>query len=116
MLSFTHAIHEEVRRSGVHVMAVCPGYTHTEFHERAGLGQTALPEFVWQTPDQVVATALRDLERGRSLSIPGRDEQGAVRDDERRPRRHHPPRRRHRSSAVPAETAPTNEPASTNGK
>ena len=71
VLSFTQAIHEEVRGTGVHVMAVCPGYTHTEFHERAGLGETALPGFVWQTPDQVVATALRDLDRGRSVSIPG---------------------------------------------
>ena len=52
-------------------MVVCPGYTHTEFHERAGLGDTALPEFVWQTPDQVVAAALRDLDRGRAVSIPG---------------------------------------------
>jgi short-subunit dehydrogenase len=69
--SFTHAIHEEVRHTGVHVMVVCPGYTHTEFHERAGLGPTALPEFVWQSPDEVVAAALRDLDRGRALSIPG---------------------------------------------
>jgi short-subunit dehydrogenase len=69
--SFTHALHEEARGTGVHLMVVCPGYTHTEFHERAGLGETALPEFVWQTPDQVVAEALRDLDRGRALSIPG---------------------------------------------
>jgi short-subunit dehydrogenase len=69
--SFTHAVHEEVRQSGVHVMVVCPGYTHTEFHERAGLGDTKLPEFVWQSADQVVTAALRDLDRGRALSIPG---------------------------------------------
>jgi short-subunit dehydrogenase len=71
VLSFSHALHEETRGTGVNVMAVCPGYTHTEFHDRAGLGDTALPEFLWQTPDQVVAAALRDLDRGRALSIPG---------------------------------------------
>jgi len=71
VLSFSHALHEETRGTGVHVMALCPGYTHTEFHDRAGLGHTALPEFVWQTPEQVVAVALRDLDRGRALSIPG---------------------------------------------
>src|SRR5439155_17126815 len=38
--SFTRAIREEVRGSGVHVMLVCPGYTRTEFHDRAGLGPT----------------------------------------------------------------------------
>jgi short-subunit dehydrogenase len=69
--SFTHAIREEARGSGVTVMLVCPGYTHTEFHERAGLGATTIPEFAWQSADTVVATALRDLDRGRSVSIPG---------------------------------------------
>ncbi len=69
--SFTHAVHEEARATGVHVMVVCPGYTHTEFHERAGLGPTTVPEFMWQSADDVVAVALRDLDRRRSLSIPG---------------------------------------------
>jgi len=69
--SFSHAVHEEVRRRGVHVMVVCPGYTHTEFHERAGLGPTQVPEFMWQSPEEVVEAALRDLDRRRALSIPG---------------------------------------------
>ena len=46
------------RGTGVRVMLVCPGYTHTEFHDRAGLGCTDLPEFVWQSADAVVAAAL----------------------------------------------------------
>ena len=71
MHSFTHAVHEEARGTGVHVMLVCPGYTHTEFHERAGLGTTQLPEFVWQSADNVVDGALRDLDARRSVSIPG---------------------------------------------
>jgi hypothetical protein len=69
--SFTHAVHEEARGTGVRVLLVCPGYTHTELHERAGLGDTNLPEFVWQEADVVVDAALRDLDRGRSVSIPG---------------------------------------------
>ncbi|HEX5586310.1 MAG TPA: SDR family NAD(P)-dependent oxidoreductase, partial [Acidimicrobiia bacterium] len=69
--SFTHSVHEEARRAGVHVMAVCPGYTHTEFHERAGLGPSQLPEFLWQSAEEVVEVALRDLDRRRSVSIPG---------------------------------------------
>jgi short-subunit dehydrogenase len=69
--SFTHAIHEEARGTGVNVMLVCPGYTRTEFHDRAGLGRTELPEFVWQSAGTVVDAALRDLDRGRSVSIPG---------------------------------------------
>jgi len=69
--SFTHAVHEEARPKCVHVMAVCPGYTHTEFHDRAGLGTTQIPEFLWQSSDDVVRAALRDLDRRRSVSIPG---------------------------------------------
>jgi len=69
--SFTHAIHEEARGSGVRILLVCPGFTHTEFHDRAGLGDTELPEFIWQSAEQVVDAALRDLDRGRSVSIPG---------------------------------------------
>ncbi len=69
--SFTHAVREEARGTGVTVMLVCPGYTHTEFHDRAGLGKSEMPEFVWQSPDVVATAALRDLDRGRSVSIPG---------------------------------------------
>ena len=94
MLSFSHALHEETRGTGVQVMALCPGYTHTEFHARAGLGDTALPEFMWQTPDQVVAVALRDLDRGRALSIPGAVNKVLVRVHERLARRRQPESRR----------------------
>jgi uncharacterized protein len=69
--SFSQSVHEECRPHGVHVMAVCPGYTHTEFHERAGLGPTQIPDFMWQAADDVVAAALRDLDRRRVVSIPG---------------------------------------------
>jgi uncharacterized protein len=69
--SFSHSLHEECRGRGVHLMTVCPGYTHTEFHERAGLGPTRLPDFMWQSADDVVAAALRDLDRRRVVSIPG---------------------------------------------
>ena len=71
MNSFTHAVHEEAADKGVFVMAVCPGYTHTEFHDRAGLGTTQIPEMLWQSSDEVVRNALRDLDRRRSVSIPG---------------------------------------------
>ncbi|MEX2099841.1 MAG: SDR family oxidoreductase [Acidimicrobiia bacterium] len=69
--SFTQAVHEEARTRGVNVLLVCPGYTHTEFHDRAGLGPPGVPEFVWQAPETVVTAALRDLDRGRAVSIPG---------------------------------------------
>ncbi|HEX9467676.1 MAG TPA: SDR family oxidoreductase [Acidimicrobiia bacterium] len=69
--SFTQAVREEAKQHGVQVMVLCPGYTHTEFHERAGLKPSTLPEFAWQHVDQVVTAALRDLDRNRAVCIPG---------------------------------------------
>jgi uncharacterized protein len=69
--SLTHALHEEVRGTGVKVMVLCPGYTRTEFQERAGLDSSKVPNGLWQTPGQVVDAALRAFERGRSTCVPG---------------------------------------------
>jgi hypothetical protein len=69
--SFTHALHEELRGTGVRVMVLAPGYTHTEFHARAELPVDAIPELLWQTPEAVVAAALRAYERGRAVCTPG---------------------------------------------
>ncbi len=52
--------------------AVCPGYTHTNFHERLGLppGQEGVPKWMWLDAPKVVAESLRDAERGKPVSIP----------------------------------------------
>ncbi len=70
--SFTNAIHEELRGTGVKAMVLAPGFTHTEFHLRAGIDdQGQVPEFLWQSADEVVAAALRDYDRGKAVCIPG---------------------------------------------
>lgn len=70
--SFTNAIHEELRGTGVKAMVLAPGFTHTQFHERAGIDRTgSMPEFMWQTPDEVVDAALRAYDRGRAVCVPG---------------------------------------------
>ncbi len=69
--SFSEALAVEMRGTGVRVMAVLPGYTRTEFHQRAGIGAHG-PGMLWLSADRVADEALRDLKRGRILSIPSR--------------------------------------------
>ncbi|MFC4911618.1 SDR family NAD(P)-dependent oxidoreductase [Actinomadura gamaensis] len=55
----------------VRVMALCPGFVHTEFHERAGMDVSGIPGFMWLEQDRVVDEGLRDLRRGVEVSVPG---------------------------------------------
>ena len=68
--SFSQGIAAELSGSGVRVIAVCPGFTRTQFHQHAGSDVSAIPDWLWLTVDQVAAAALRDLRAGRSRSIP----------------------------------------------
>jgi short-subunit dehydrogenase len=51
-------------------MALCPGYTRTELHDRAGIDMSKLPGWAWLDADDVVSDGLRDLRRGRLVSVP----------------------------------------------
>jgi short-subunit dehydrogenase len=67
----------ELDGTGVRAMALCPGFVHTEFHERAGIDMTGIPEALWLDAPRVAADALDDLERGRRVSVPGPIYKGA---------------------------------------
>jgi short-subunit dehydrogenase len=51
-------------------MALCPGYTRTEFHERAGINMAKTPSWLWLSAEEVVREGLRDLRRGKIVSVP----------------------------------------------
>lgn len=71
VVNFTESVAAETDGSRVKVMALCPGFVRTEFHERASMDVSGIPEFLWLDADRVAAAALRDLARGVTVSVPG---------------------------------------------
>lgn len=69
--SFSEAVAEELRGSGVRIQALLPGFTRTEFQERAGIDVGAVPGFAWLEADDVVTASLQALERGQVVCVPG---------------------------------------------
>ncbi|MFE9096063.1 SDR family NAD(P)-dependent oxidoreductase [Streptomyces sp. NPDC007264] len=70
VVQFTQGAARDLAGSGVRLMALCPGFVRTEFHERAGMGTDNIPNWMWLDADKLVASALADLARGRTLSVP----------------------------------------------
>ncbi|MFJ6678900.1 SDR family NAD(P)-dependent oxidoreductase [Microbacterium sp. NPDC091382] len=72
VVSFSRWANAVYAPKGVTVTAVCPGFVHTNFHERLGLppGEEGVAPWMWLTAPQVVRESLADAARGRSVSIP----------------------------------------------
>lgn len=68
--TFSEALHQELQEHGVHVMALCPGFVRTEFHERANLTMDTLPESWWLNSRDLVRAALNDADRSVIISVP----------------------------------------------
>ena len=59
----------ELSGTGVYVQALCPGYTHTEFHQRANVDKTRIPAWWWMNADRVVAESLRAVKQLKPVVV-----------------------------------------------
>lgn len=71
--SLTESLHEEVKGTGVHVTALCPGLTRAEFQSVSNTShyQSNYPGFAWLDARAVAEAGLNDVAKGRALSVPG---------------------------------------------
>ena len=71
VLSFTEALHEELKPHGVKVSCLCPGPTRTEFGEVAGFGGNGLFDRTAMNAPEVVEAGIAGLEKNRAVVVPG---------------------------------------------
>jgi short-subunit dehydrogenase len=74
LIRFSQGLNVEVRDHGVHVSALCPGFTYSEFHDVNGARERisrAVPSWMWMGADEVAAAGYEAAEANRPLCVPG---------------------------------------------
>jgi short-subunit dehydrogenase len=73
VLHYTRSLAKELHSTGVRAQALCPGWTHTGFHDASGSSEAKriVPDTMWMTPDEVVRASLDALRTDRCVVIPG---------------------------------------------
>ncbi|MBC6413053.1 MAG: SDR family NAD(P)-dependent oxidoreductase [Hyphomonadaceae bacterium] len=74
LIKFSQSLHLEMKDSGIHVCALCPGFTHSEFHDvngtRSGVGK--LPGYMWMSAGECAFAGVEACEANRPVFVPGR--------------------------------------------
>jgi short-subunit dehydrogenase len=70
VVQFTQGAARDLAGSGVRLLALCPGFVRTEFHQRAAMRTDSIPGWMWLDADRVVDAGLKALRRGRTVCIP----------------------------------------------
>lgn len=73
-MNFSQSLAREVSERGVHVTAVCPGLTRSEFHEHPPMYDTVkrMPSWMWMDPMDVARDGFQAVMSGRAVCVPGR--------------------------------------------
>jgi len=70
MRVYSESLSNALHGTGVTVTALLPGWVHTEFHDRAAIRKSSIPSWLWLSADDLVAACLKDVARGRAVSLP----------------------------------------------
>src|SRR6195952_5820598 len=71
VISFSEGLANGLGDTGVGVHALCPGFVHTEFHERAGIDMAGMPSFMWLEVPDVVRDTMAGVSKGQVVIVPG---------------------------------------------
>ncbi len=71
LVTFSQSVSFSLGGTGVHVQALCPGFTYSEFHDVIGFNRNLVPKFLWMPAKSVVSTSLKSLSHGSVVVVPG---------------------------------------------
>jgi len=73
LVRYSQSLHEETLGRGVHVTALCPGFTYSEFHDVSGSREVmkTLPSWMWMTAEAVAEAGYAAAEANRAVYVPG---------------------------------------------
>lgn len=73
LMRFSEALNAEFRGTNIHITALCPGLTLSEFHDVNGMRKrvSRLPRFIWQTSEDVAEAGIRAVEVNKPVKVPG---------------------------------------------
>ena len=74
LIKFSQSLNLELEQQGVHVSALCPGFTYSEFHDVNGTRKAVskMPDFMWMSAEECAHQGVEACERNRVVFIPGR--------------------------------------------
>ena len=73
LIKFSQSLNLEMREFGIHVSALCPGFTYSEFHDVNGTRDSMkkLPDFMWMSAEDCAYAGVEACELNRPVFIPG---------------------------------------------
>jgi short-subunit dehydrogenase len=70
LTSFSESLNTNYKNSGINVTVVAPGFTRTEFHERANMSTETIPNWMWISTNLVVKDSIKAVLKGKAVVIP----------------------------------------------